>query len=81
MTEYFQAGLVDLEVSSLLPGEASSPYEWVTSVQLFNLTENLTVWLQVETEVGSLDKMFLVSLPDPSEMVSLTQQYQITLDG
>ena len=43
MTEYFQAGLVDLEVSSLLPGLASSPYEWVTSVQLFNLTENLTV--------------------------------------
>ena len=58
---------------------------WVTSVQLFNLTENLTVWLRVETEVGTLDKMFLLTLPDPSEMagsdlVSMTQ-YQITYDG
>ena len=84
-SEAAEAGLAELQVSevSSLP---RAPYEWVTSVQLFNLTENLTVWLQVETEVGPrLDKMFLVTLPDPSQvagsdLVSMTQ-YQITLDG
>ena len=83
-SEAAEVGLADLQVSevSSLP---RAPYEWVTSVQLFNLTENLTVWLRVETEVGTLDKMFLLTLPDPSEMagsdlVSMTQ-YQITYDG
>ena len=83
-SEAAELGLVDLLVSEV-SGLPRAPYEWATSVQLFNLTENVTVWLGVETEVGSLDQMFLVTLPDPSQMegsdlVSMTQ-YQITYDG
>ena len=77
-----EAGLVDLLVSEVV--NLSRDHEWETSLQLFNLTENLTAWLHVETEVGSLDKMFLVTLPDPSQvqdwdLVSMTQS-QVTLD-
>ena len=83
-SEAAEVGLADLQVSEV-SGLPRAPYEWATSVQLFNLTENVTVWLRVETEVGSLDQMFLITLPDPSQMagsdlVSMTQ-YQITYDG
>ena len=78
-----EAGLVDLLVSEVV--NLARDHEWETSLQLFNLTENLTAWLHVETEVGSLDKMFLVTLPDPSQvpdwdLVSMTQS-QVTLDS
>ena len=84
-SEAAEAGLVDLVVSEVI-SLPRAPFEWTTSVQLFNLTENLTLWLQVETAVGPrLEQMFLVTLPDPSEMAgsdlaSMTQ-YQITFDG
>ena len=76
--EAAEAGLADLRVSEVV--NLARENEWETSLQVFNLTENMTAWLHVETEAGVLDRMFLVTLPDPSEMVSLTQ-YQITLDG
>ena len=81
LPEAGEAGLVDVLLTEVTT-QARAPHEWRTELQLFNLTENLTAWLHVETEVGELDQMFQIRLPelsqlDGSDLVSMTQ-YQIT---
>ena len=58
LRETSEAGLGDLVGSEVRPASSGNPDEWEVELRLFNLTENVTIWLHVENSVSFMDKMF-----------------------